>query len=253
MTLLPQRPKQWSEAAIWQDVEFGSYAADLPLWEELAGEAGTAVLEVGAGSGRVALHLARAGFEVLAVERNAELANELERRAEGLQVAVRVGDIATLGSFLTETATPSPRLAIAPLQVIQLLGEDERRRTLRGLAGALAPGGRFAIALVDESTLVERGVAAIPPDMREVEGWVYSSEPLWVQASETVLRMRRLRERVAPSGDLVRKVHDDLLHRLPPERLEAEARTAGLVPLERREIPSSLHEAGAIAVIVEVP
>ncbi len=66
--------------------------------------------------------------------------------------------------------------------------------------------------------------------MREVDGWVYSSEPLWVQVSDEVLRMRRLRERVSPSGDLVRRVHDDVLHRLTPEQLEAEALPRGPAP-----------------------
>ncbi len=36
---------------IWHDVECGSYAADLPLWRELAEEAGVPVLDVGAGTG----------------------------------------------------------------------------------------------------------------------------------------------------------------------------------------------------------
>ncbi len=84
MTLLPEPPTDVNQAAIWQDVEFGSYAADLALWEELAAAAGGPVIELGAGSGRVAMHLARAGFEVIAVERDAELAGELAARAEGL-------------------------------------------------------------------------------------------------------------------------------------------------------------------------
>ena len=64
-------PREISEAAAWQQVEFGSYAADLPLWVELAGQAEGPVLELGAGSGRVALHLAGHGHEVIALERQA--------------------------------------------------------------------------------------------------------------------------------------------------------------------------------------
>jgi len=50
-----------TEAAIWQQVEFGSYGADLPLWTELAEAANGPVLELGAGAGRVGLHLAGEG------------------------------------------------------------------------------------------------------------------------------------------------------------------------------------------------
>lgn len=265
MSLLPQRPKHLNEAAIWQDVEFGSYAADLPLWEELAAAAEGSVLELGAGSGRVALHLARAGVEVMAIERDSELAEELGLRAqaEGLRVFALEADIAESGvpwlapdsaDETNETPARAVGLAIAPLQLMQLLTGEERKRVLTSLLHTLAPGGRLAATLVDESTLVESGVAATPPpDMRELEGWVYSSEPLWVQVSDQVLRMRRLRGRVSPDGDMVRKIHDDVLYRLPPERLEQEASAAGLRPLERRTITSSVYEAGSIAVILEIP
>lgn len=252
MSLLPRPPEELNEAAVWQDVEFGSYAADLPLWEELADEAEGPVVELGSGSGRVAVHLARAGYEVVAVERDAGLAEELGRRAadQGLAVRAMAADIAAAeGLGLSGVA-----LVIAPLQVMQLLGEDERGLALGAIAEALEPGGRCAASLVDETTLVEQGVAATsPPDMREIEGWVYSSEPLWVQVSEASLRMRRLRERVSPRGDVVRKVHDDLLHRLAPEGLEREAGAAGLRPVERRPIASSAYEAGSVAVILEAP
>jgi SAM-dependent methyltransferase len=249
MTLLPKSPSHLNEAAIWQDVEFGAYAADLPLWEELAAAAEGPVLELGAGSGRVALHLARAGHEVIAVEREPRLAAELEARAEGVPIRVIAGDLA-------ELEPSQARLAIGPLQVIQLLTPEQRAHALRALAGALAGGGRCALALVDEDTLVEHGTAApapVRPDMREIDGWVYSSEPLWVQVSDEVLRMRRLRERVSPSGDLVRKVHDDVLHRLSPGQLESEAREAGMAAAERRRIDPSTYEAGSVVVVLEAP
>ena len=50
----------------WHDTECGSYDADLPLWRELAG-AGP-VLDVGAGTGRVALDLAARGASVTALD-----------------------------------------------------------------------------------------------------------------------------------------------------------------------------------------
>jgi protein-L-isoaspartate O-methyltransferase len=69
-----------ADAVAWHDTECGAYGADLALWEELTAHGGP-VLELGAGTGRVALHLARAGREVIAIERDAELAAEQERRA----------------------------------------------------------------------------------------------------------------------------------------------------------------------------
>ena len=79
------------EAAIWHDVECGSYTADLELWEELSGE-GAAVLDLGCGTGRVALHLARRGRRVTGLDRDPQLLAALELRAglEELHVDTRV-------------------------------------------------------------------------------------------------------------------------------------------------------------------
>jgi hypothetical protein len=89
--------------------------------------------------------------------------------------------------------------------------------------------------------------------MPVVEGWTNSSEPLGVQGAAAALRMRRMRERVAPDGDHVRKVHDDVLWRLAPEQLEAEGAEAGFAAVGRREIASSTYEAGSVVVILEAP
>ncbi len=66
---------------IWHDLECGGYVADLPLWRELARERGGPILDVGAGTGRVALDLARNGHEVTALDRDPELLDALRRRA----------------------------------------------------------------------------------------------------------------------------------------------------------------------------
>nr|MBA3301962.1 hypothetical protein [Thermoleophilaceae bacterium] len=61
-----------NEAVLWHDVECAAYTADLGLWEELCSGDG-AVLDIGAGSGRVSLHLARAGCSVTAIDSHPEL------------------------------------------------------------------------------------------------------------------------------------------------------------------------------------
>nr|MDQ6915231.1 class I SAM-dependent methyltransferase [Actinomycetota bacterium] len=80
-----------SEAVVWHDVECGGYDADLPLWRELAAAADGPVLEIGAGTGRVALDLARRGYDVVALDRDAELLAALEARAHAADL-----DVATL-------------------------------------------------------------------------------------------------------------------------------------------------------------
>ncbi len=246
------RATEAPEAAIWQEVEFGSYGADLPLWSELASASGGPVLELGAGAGRVALHLAAAGTEVIALDRDPELAAELERRAEreGVPITAIVADLSAPAGL---NLPASPRLAIAPLHLLQEIEGTERRSMLRALASLLAPGAQLAATLVDESTLLDQGLAPnkILPDIREIGDWVYSSEPLWVQVGDRSLKVRRLRERVSPDGEMERTVHDELLERISPEQLEGELRDAGLRPAGRRAIEAGPNEADSVLVLAE--
>ena len=75
-------------AVAWHDVECASYSADLPLWGELAEEHGGPVLDLGCGTGRVALDLARRGHDLTALDSDAELVRELAARARGLALKV---------------------------------------------------------------------------------------------------------------------------------------------------------------------
>jgi SAM-dependent methyltransferase len=243
-----------SAPSIWQEVEFGGYGADLPLWVELAEAAGGPVLELGAGAGRVALHLAGHGYEVIALEREPDLAAQLERAADarGVSLSIIAGDLTSPDGLRFPRR---PTLVIGPLHVIQVLDGDARPPLLSRLREITAADATVALTVVDESTLLSSGAAAsqILPDMREVDGWVYSSEPLWVQVGDEALTVRRLRERVSPEGEMERAVHDDILHRLDPETLEREASEAGFLPMGRRKITSAEDEADSVVVLLRVP
>jgi predicted RNA methylase len=243
-----------SSPAIWQDVEFGSYGADLPVWVELAEETGGPVAELGAGVGRVSLHLAGHGHEVIAIERDLELLQELEKLAEerGVSISVIAADLAAPAEMRLPVR---PALVIGPLHVIQVLDAADRPVLLARLRDVMAAGGTLALTLVDETTMLSTGAAStqILPDMREFDGWVYSSEPLWVQVGDRALTVRRLRESVSPEGRMERDIHDEILHRIDPETLEQEAADAGFTPKGRRGINSGESEADSTLVLLEAP
>ena len=60
-----------SEIVMWHDIECGGYAEDFALWRELAAEAGGPVLDIGAGTGRVSIDLARANALTASSRRSA--------------------------------------------------------------------------------------------------------------------------------------------------------------------------------------
>jgi SAM-dependent methyltransferase len=234
-------------SVVWHDLECGGYAEDLALWRALAAEHGDPVLDVGAGLGRVALELSRQGHRVTALDHDAELLAELSRRGDGLQLETVLADAREfeLGRRFA--------LCVVPMQTIQLLGGREGRIAfLRCARGHLAVGGVLAIALSDSLELYEvlDGVAAPLPDICELDGIVYSSQPTAVRADPEGFVLERRRETVTAQGQ--RSVTENVirLDRLTPAQLEREAGAAGLSSAGRNSIPATREYVGSTVVML---
>src|SRR3954464_995200 len=93
---------------------------------------------------------------------------------------------------------------MAPMQLIQVLtGLEERLACLRRAAHHMRPGGSVAVAIVDgfPDELTDEAPPH-PPDAREIGGWIYSSLPLDAALDSGSIVVRRLRQTVAPTGEL---------------------------------------------------
>ncbi len=236
-----------STDVIWHDLECGAYTADLPVWRELADQHPGSLLDVGAGTGRVTLDLARRGHSVVALDRDSVFLAELERRAAGLRVTTVCGDAR---SFELDQRFP---LIIVPMQTVQLLGGPAGRQGhLRAAARHLEPGGVLALAITEElDQFSSEDAVPLPlPDMREIDGVVYSSQPTAVREAPEGFLLERLRERIGPAGE--RWVEPDVIHldRLTAPRLEAEARGAGLEPRGTRVVAETPDHVGSVVVIL---
>jgi SAM-dependent methyltransferase len=237
-----------SSAALWHEVECGGYTADLEIWVGLAHAVKGPLLELGCGSGRVALELARGGCEVWAVDADPSLLEALTARAtaQGLRVRASCADVRT---FELER---SFELVLAPMQLFQVLGGAPGRRAALGRAAAhLRPGGRLAAAIVEARAASADGPPAALPDIREEDGWIYSSLPVAALAAGGSVEIRRLRQSVSPDGHVSEEEHADRLDALDAERLESEAAEVGLRPAGRLEIPPGDGHVGSAVVILE--
>ncbi len=243
-----------SAHVIWHDVENGSYGADLTLWEDLAaatawGGSGVDVLDLGAGTGRVAIHLARRGHRVWALDSDPVLVDALrERVSEPAAVFPLIGDARdfALGRRFN--------LIIAPMQLAHLLDSDERRSMLRSISAHLEPGGFAAFALMAETPEPWRageGEAAPLPDVTERGAWIFSSLPLSIERSGRGVTIRRLRQTVSPDGNLSDVEHVFDLTLVSPEDLGAEAAEAGLRAREQRAVPETDDYVGSTVIVLE--
>jgi SAM-dependent methyltransferase len=235
--------------AIWNEVECGGYEADLPLWEELAGELDEdeKILELGCGAGRVVHHLAARFLQlVIGLDSDPNLVEAVWERCHGMGGDAEYGDVRKfdIGSEFG--------LTLAPMQLIQLLADRrERMACLNCVRYSMRPGARAAFAIVEELPPAPESSAPPLPDVREIDGWIYSSLPFEPIIEGDLIRLRRLRQTVGPDGAMKEEPNEVDLKAISAGELEKEAKEAGLLPLERREIPATEAHVGSTVVMLE--
>lgn len=226
---------------LWHDLECGGYTHDLALWRELAAAAGGPVLDLGAGTGRVSLELARAGHDVTSLDVDEELLAALRERAVSLPVRTVAADARAFA--LDERFA----LILAPMQTVQLL-DGRIDELLERVAAHLAPGGTFAAALANPPEY--EGDVRPLPDMREADGWLWSSQPVAVRRAPAGMVILRTRETVSPDGEHRTEEDEILLTRTLPEELEAAGERHGLSALPRRVIGETDEYVGSEVVVL---
>ena len=126
---------------------------DVPFWRTVALASGGLVLELGCGTGRVAMPLGRAGVHLVGIDRSDPmLARARQRvaraRLDG-QVGLVRGDIRALPFPASAFA-----MVMAPYGVLQsLLRERDLATTLVAVHRVLRPGGTFGVELVADLPL----------------------------------------------------------------------------------------------------
>lgn len=131
--------------------DYDSFAPDYDVWAadmtedvawyvDLAREAREPIVELGVGSGRVAIAIAReTGKRVIGIDRSEGMIAVGRERARALPVEFRDGDMRELA------LEQQVELVICPFRAFQHLPTwSDRRRTMERIAAALRPGGRFA-------------------------------------------------------------------------------------------------------------
>jgi SAM-dependent methyltransferase len=131
------------------DIDLLEDPGDTDLYVALALRTGDPVLELGVGTGRLAVSLAEAGHDVVGVDVDAAMLERARERVvdAGPAIARRVALTEADMLDLRLPAAGSFRLAFIALNTLFLLAtRDRQRAAIRTLANHLAPGG---LAIVD--------------------------------------------------------------------------------------------------------
>jgi SAM-dependent methyltransferase len=142
-----QSMSSYAQLSRYYDLENADRVDDLPLWADLAREASGPVLELGCGSGRVALFLAREGFETVGVDNSPEmLALAGKRLALSPRLAGGVKFVS--GDFRTFHLDRTFPLILAPFNTFaHLVQTADIRAALATVRRHLTPAGRVALEL----------------------------------------------------------------------------------------------------------
>jgi SAM-dependent methyltransferase len=133
------------ELASLYDLEYGEYGADLLLYEQFAARGDGTALELCAGTGRVALHLARSGHRVTAIDQTPAMLSRLRSRADDEKLAdlrIEQGD---MRSF--DLGARFGLVFIALNSFEHNLTAADASATLASVARHLAPDGAFVLQL----------------------------------------------------------------------------------------------------------
>ena len=177
---MPHGYEGWDEYAPFYDWENARTLGrrDVPFWRNLALHVGGRVLELGCGTGRISLPLAKAGVDLVGIDRSAPMLARARARIRRAKLADRVqlvrGDIRFLpfadGRLSRRSSSPKPRatseggssspghhatseggfeMVMAPYGMLQsLLRERDLTATLQEVRRVLRPGGTFGLELV---------------------------------------------------------------------------------------------------------
>ena len=124
---------------------------DVRFWRDLARRADGTVLELGCGTGRLSLPVARVASRFVGVDRSEPMLRRLRARIRRARLAGRTSIVRSDIRALPFRRRWRCRLVMAPYGMLQsLLSDEDLTRTLEGVADVLVRGGTLGIDLVPD-------------------------------------------------------------------------------------------------------
>ncbi|HJM89219.1 MAG TPA: class I SAM-dependent methyltransferase [Dehalococcoidia bacterium] len=168
---------------------------DIPFYSRLALEAGGAVVELGVGTGRVAIPSVLAGARVLGIDLSSRMLAIARRKAVAQRVERELGLV--LGDMRRFALTRPAALVTIPFRAfLHNLTTDDQLATLASCRAALRPGGRLALNIFNpDLAMIADWMKLSPedrvrPDALVADAWESCDYDPSRQRIDSVVRMR---------------------------------------------------------------
>jgi SAM-dependent methyltransferase len=222
------------DARFYDLVHAGQGDADIGLWLSFAGRTDRPVLEVGTGTGRIAVQLALAGHAVVGIDPSEAMLERARARIDDMGAEVTL-----IPGRVTELAIESEHygLALVPADVFLYCQDGEEQvATLRTLANCLAFNGLAAIDLPGPASWLDPATNGQPTlvysgttdEGTQLDAWQVHDDDLAAQT-----RWLRVTYEITASDGVVRRTQSEHLlryvHRFEMEYL---LQMAGLAQLD---------------------
>lgn len=200
----------YSRLARYYDLENADFTEDLDFWLGLAEEYGDPILELGCGTGRVLLNLARRGHAVTGVDNSPEMLARLEAKLKAAAAHPRFAAplllCADMRSFVVER---THRLALMPFNTfMHLLTPEDQTAALTNIRRHLQPGGALALDMPNpgEAYAAPAGEQGLTLERTFMDGenTVQQFSSVVVERSAQLARINWLYDSIAPDGTVKR-------------------------------------------------
>jgi SAM-dependent methyltransferase len=221
------------------DLDLAEDPGDVELYRALARRTDDPIVELGVGSGRVAVALAADGHRVVGVDNDPAMLERARARSDARGTAAELtlvtGDLVDAPETDAVTAAAPYQLALIALNSILLLASAERQRAaLAAMARLLAPGG---LAVVDawqpspvdlvafDGRLSLEWLRTDPETGREVTKTVAA----WFDPATRLVTLTTIFDEGESGQPPIRWTRSDALRLITVDEVVAYAEAAGLV------------------------
>ena len=207
----------------WADIYDAVYSyvrADIPFYTQEAVESGGPVLELGVGTGRIAIPTAQLGIDVVGIDTSEAMLSQARRKLKSLRVGS--GDIELIAADMREfdlrhesgAHREFPLITIPFRGFLALMTVEEQIRTLERIRSHLSPGGRlvFNIFVPDPNIAFEQ--SDVPRYLNDVTdpatGTSYVLyQQSWYETYDQIVSIRMMIEELDDDSVVVRKMYRD--------------------------------------------